>query len=156
MRLAEESPSALADEASLSHKLGLARLEVRLTARQRVGVSKVTNEKADGGPAAGPSLLELAEKLSELREHLDQVVARLNTLHDHDQISAAAHTAAPGRRFANAATETGHFRCHQCGELSPTDQTGWTLRLCGDDQLHPFCPTCDRRHVNGNGALVPK
>ena len=129
---------------------------MRLTARRRVGVSKVTNGKANGGPAAGPSLLELVEKLSELREHLDQVVARLNTLHDRERVSAAAHTTAHVGRFASAATETGHFRCHQCGELSQTDQTGWTLRLCGDDQLHPFCPTCDRRHVNGNGALVPK
>lgn len=119
-------------------------------------MSQITNGKANGGPAAGPTLPELVEKLSELREHLDQVLARLNTLHDRNRaVPAAAHTATLGRRFVNADTETDRFRCHQCGELSPTDQTGWTLRLCGDDQLHPFCPSCDRRHVNGNGALAP-
>jgi hypothetical protein len=118
-------------------------------------VNQVTNGKANGGPAAGPTLAGLAEKLSELREHLDQVVARLNTLHDRDQVvPAAAPSATPGRRrrFAKASTETDRFRCHECDKLSPSDQTGWTLRLCGDDELHPFCPSCDRRHVNGNGA----
>lgn len=116
----------------------------------------MSNGNADAGSAAEATLPELAEKLSELREHLDQIVARLNDLHNGDRATReAAHVATPGRRFANASTEADGLRCHECGQLSSTDQAGWTLRLCGDDELHPFCPSCDRRHVNGNGRRTP-
>ena len=119
-------------------------------------MSQDTNEKMNGGPAAGPTLTELADKLSDLREHLDEIVARLNTLHDRDRVPpAGAQAPAPRRRFVAAGTESGPFHCHECGELSPPDPTGWTLRLCGDDELHPFCPSCDRRHVNRNGVVAP-
>jgi hypothetical protein len=104
-------------------------------------VNQLINGNGNGGPAAGPTLAELAEKLSELREHVDQTVARLNALCNRD-------SAIPKDASTNADT----FRCHECGEQSRADQSGWTLRLCGDDELHPFCPSCDRRHVSGIGG----
>jgi hypothetical protein len=89
------------------------------------------NENAAIEPAAPTeaTLNELAEKLSALREHLEQVVAAL-----HDP---------PG-------ADRG-LRCHGCGRTSPGGRAGWTLRLCGDDELHPFCPDCDRLHGDGDG-----
>jgi hypothetical protein len=100
-------------------------------------VNQLINGNGNGGPAAGPTLAEVAEKLSELREHVDQTVARLNALCNRDTV---------------ASTNVDTFRCHECGEESRADQSGWTLRLCGDDELHPFCPSCDRRHVSGIGG----
>lgn len=111
------------------------------------------NGITNGRPAAGPTLAELAEKLSELREQVGLTVARLNALYDRDGVApATAPASAPGRRFADADTNPDTFRCHECGEQSLADQSDWTLRLCGDDELHPFCPSCDRRHLNGNGG----
>jgi hypothetical protein len=76
------------------------------------------------------TLYDLAQKLVELRQHLEQV-----------------------RTDLSRATSGGHvgLRCHTCCRERSTDEAGWTLHLCGDDELHPFCPDCDRRHVNGNG-----
>jgi hypothetical protein len=79
---------------------------------------------------AGEALTEVAEKLSKLREHLDRVVAELN-----------ADT-----------SRNGQLRCHECGRMGSKDAAGWTLRLCGDDELHPFCPDCDQRYFNGSGS----
>jgi hypothetical protein len=47
-------------------------------------------------------------------------------------------------------------RCHACSRTGSTQQAGWTLRLCGDDELHPFCPDCDRRHVDGRNGTQAK
>ena len=77
-----------------------------------------------------PTLNDLAQKLVELRQHLEQVRTGLS------------RATSGGRAY---------LRCHTCGRERSTDEAGWTLRLCGDDELHPFCPDCDRRHVNGNG-----
>jgi hypothetical protein len=116
-------------------------------------VNSVRNGDVSRGSAAETTLSELAEKLSELREQLDQVLVCLNDLREDDRaIREAAHLATPRRRFGQASTEAGSLRCHECGRRSSTDQAGWTLRLCGDDELHPFCPACDRRRVHGNGG----
>lgn len=85
-----------------------------------------------------PTLNELAERLVELRQDLEQVRTGLSR-------------AAAGRRAGNSSVEDSSLRCHTCGRARSTDEAGWTLRLCGDDELHPFCPDCDRRHVNGDG-----
>lgn len=74
-------------------------------------------------------LSDLAHRLSELRQHLEQVRADLN----------------------HASGEQPALRCHICGLRRPTGQEGWTLRLCHDDELHTLCPECDRQHVNGSG-----
>ena len=92
-----------------------------------------------------PSLNELAQRLVELRQHLEQVRTGLSR-------------ATSGGRAGNSGVEENSLRCHMCGRARSTDQAGWTLRLCGDDELHPFCPDCDCRHVNGHGrnGHVPK
>lgn len=112
--------------------------------------NQVRNGHVSTGSTAGGSLPELAEKLSELRKDLDEVIARV---HREDRmIREEAHAARPDREFGMRDNNRGGLRCHQCGQLGSTDQAGWTLRLCGDNELHPFCPTCDHRHVTGNGA----
>ena len=94
--------------------------------RQGGGVS-AGNMEPDGGLVAPVAALgELAEKLSKLRAHLDQVLVALHGPAD--------------RRIG----------CHQCGQLGSSGDAGWTLRLCADDELHAFCPECDGRYFSGN------
>jgi hypothetical protein len=91
---------------------------------------------AANGQAAAPTLGELAEKLSKLREHLDQLVADLN-----EPSSAGV--------IANESSGVA-VTCRECRRIGSTDDLGWTLRLCGDDELHAFCGACDSRYFNGN------
>jgi hypothetical protein len=84
------------------------------------------------------TLKELAQRLVELRQHLEQVRTGLSL-------------ATSQGRAGSPNVDESSLRCHTCGRAMSTDQAGWTLRLCGDDELHPFCPDCDRRHVNGDG-----
>jgi hypothetical protein len=88
--------------------------------------------------ATEATLNELAERLVELRQHLEQVRVGLSR-------------ATSEGRAGNSTDQQSALRCHTCGRARSTHQMGWTLRLCADDELHPFCPDCDRRHVNGNG-----
>jgi hypothetical protein len=88
--------------------------------------------------SAEPTLDELAEKLWELRQHLEQVTG---------PGGATSHAA-----FGDFRTDDTSLRCHACNRTGSTHQAGWTLRLCGDDELHPFCPDCDRRHVDGSNG----
>ena len=74
-------------------------------------------------------LTDLARRLSELRLHLEQVRTELT------------------RRDVGK----GSLHCYSCGRIQVSEQPGWTLRLCADDELHAFCPDCDRRHLMGNG-----
>ncbi len=84
----------------------------------------------DGGPVApGPTLSELAEKVSTLRAHLDQVLASLKSPAD------------------------GRLRCYECGQMASSGEAGWTLRLCADDELHAFCPGCDERYFSRNWSV---
>lgn len=100
--------------------------------------------------AADATLGELAQKLLELRRHLEQVVMGLNESREDGRVGRDSYRAAgSGRRTGNSRIETG-FRCHACGRTRSTEHAGWTLRLCGDDVLHTFCPDCDRRYVNGD------
>lgn len=116
-------------------------------------MNQVRNPDVGRASGAGATLGELAEQLSELREHLDRIRAGLSDLREDDGGIRDAAPAASRRRIGQASAEG--LRCHECGRRSSTDQAGWTLRLCGDDQLHPFCPTCDRRPVSGNGGAGP-
>jgi hypothetical protein len=108
---------------------------------------------ASSGETAATELTDLAQKLSELRAHLQRVAADLNARREH---SRAIHnelgpaTGRPG--LGNSASAGGRLCCHECGRLGPIEATGWTLRLCGDDQLHAFCPDCDYRYFNGNNG----
>lgn len=87
---------------------------------------------------AEPTLDELGEKLRELRRHLDQVLRSL------DRASSNPPLGDP--RSAESS-----LRCYSCNRTGSAGQAGWTLRLCGDDELHPFCSACDRRYVHGEG-----
>lgn len=73
-------------------------------------------------------LNDLAQRLSELRLHLEQVRTELTR------------------------GDKSSLRCRTCGRMQVSEQPGWTLRLCADDELHAFCPDCDLRHLNGNGS----
>ena len=70
----------------------------------------------------------LAQRLSELRQQLEQV----------------------RRDLSRGEIGERDLRCHTCGRQRATDQAGWTLRLCADDELHAFCPDCDHRHLHRN------
>lgn len=72
---------------------------------------------------------DLAQRLSELRLQLEQVREDLT------------------RRDVGK----GSLRCYSCGRVQVSEQPGWTLRLCADDELHAFCPDCDRRYLRGSG-----
>jgi hypothetical protein len=120
--------------------------EVRVTAKQ--GSDGDVAPVENGAAPTGPTLDELAERLSELREHLDQVVASLNELReDESGIGEDVRTAISAYGSGDPGSEQGGLRCHECGRSDATEEAGWTLRLCGDDELHPFCPDCDRRRV---------
>jgi hypothetical protein len=103
-------------------------------------------------PRSVPSVatfVEVAEKLSKLREHLDQVVAALNAPTEewtHEQGDVAL-----GGRFRRARNPGNRLRCHECGRIGTKEEPGWTLRLCGDDELHACCSDCDT-YLSGNGA----
>jgi hypothetical protein len=75
-------------------------------------------------------LNDLAQRLSELRLQLEQVRTELT------------------RRDVGK----GSLRCYLCGRMQVPEQLGWTLRLCADDELHAFCPDCDRRQLRGSGV----
>ena len=75
-------------------------------------------------------LMDLAQRLQELRTELQQVRTDLS-----------------GGEFGK-----NMLRCHTCGRQKAADQAGWTLRLWADDELHAFCPDCDRRHLRRDGA----
>jgi hypothetical protein len=107
----------------------------------------------NGSGASGPTLDELARRLAELRENFDEVVASLDGLREDARVIredvraaiSAYGSGSPGR-------DEGGLRCHECGRIDAAERPGWTLRLCGDDELHPFCPDCDRRRVRPRAA----
>jgi hypothetical protein len=43
------------------------------------------------------------------------------------------------------AAEDVQLRCANCRREGLLDEDGWTLELCGDNQLHPFCRDCYER-----------
>ena len=113
------------------------------------------------GLAADATLHELAGKLSEVREQLEQVVVDLAELGEVSRGSRISRRPA-GRTGTGHRLEGGSLQCQVCGRRRPMlEATGWTLRLCADDELHPFCPDCDHRQVgeiprNGTESeLVP-
>jgi hypothetical protein len=108
------------------------------------------NAPVEDDAAADATLNELAEKLSELRRHLEQVVIGLNESRDDGRVVRDSYRAAgTGRRAGNSRIGSG-FRCHACGRTRSSEDAGWTLRLCGDDVLHTFCPDCDGGYVSGD------
>lgn len=109
-------------------------------------------DASDGGTMANePTLTDLAQKLSELRAHLAHVTADLRSRREdcapvHDELG----TTAGGPGLGSPTSTERRLSCHECGRVGPGDSTGWTLRLCADDELHTFCPDCDERYLNGN------
>lgn len=105
-----------------------------------------------GSTATGPTLAELAEKFSKLREHLEHVIGVLNAPLE-DGVVGERPGGAALHRFRNSADPDQHLHCHECGRIGSKDEAGWTLRLCGDDELHAFCLDCDK-YVSSDGASV--
>lgn len=100
-------------------------------------MSRDETARVDRVASAEPTLDELAQKLAELRQHLEQVITGLNR-------------ATSDTRTGDSRADESSLRCHACSRAGSTEQAGWTLRLCGDDELHPFCPDCDRQDVGGD------
>jgi hypothetical protein len=103
-----------------------------------------------GSAATGPTFAELSEKLSKLREHLDQVVDVLNAPLG-DGVVGEQPDGVALRGFRNSAGTDRRLHCHECGRIGSKDEATWTLRLCGDDELHAFCLDCDK-YFSNNGA----
>ena len=122
-----------------SGRVAIARRRFRIGPEAENEVSGDDTTRVERVASAEPTLDELAQKLSELRQHLEQVVTGLNR-------------ATSGARIGDSRADENSVRCHACSRTGSTQQAGWTLRLCGDDELHPFCPDCDRRGVDGNGG----
>jgi hypothetical protein len=101
--------------------------------------------------ATQATLAELAQKLAELRAHLEHVSAGLDARREGNRGIDAEPVPARESSFAKPKAAV-RLRCHECGSVGPSDGMGWTLRLCGDDELHTFCPDCDHRYFNGNGG----
>jgi hypothetical protein len=101
----------------------------------------------NGAAPSAATLAEVGEKLSKLREHLDHVVATLNARAEERSVERGEGTFGGRLRRSRAAARS--LRCHECGRIGMKDETGWTLRLCGDDELHAFCSDCDRHPING-------
>jgi hypothetical protein len=98
--------------------------------QREVGAVRADDDGLSAATAqSAVTLAELGEKLSALRRHLNQVVADLNAPPDDER----------------------RLRCRECGRVGSKDESGWTLRLGGDDELHTCCPDCDR-YLSGNGA----
>ena len=93
--------------------------------------------------SAEPTLDELAQKLWDLRQHLEHVLIPLNRT-------------GSDRLTEDSRADESRLRCYACNRTGSTRHAGWTLRLCGDDELHPFCPECDRRDVDGEGSNVTR
>ena len=103
-------------------------------------MSSGSGVSAERGASPDPTLDELAQKLSDLREHLRQVLSGLNG-------------GPAGRRIGDAGADNGSLRCRACNRDGSTQEVGWTLHLCADDELHPFCPDCDRRRLDGKNGV---
>lgn len=114
-------------------------------------VSGGEKESVGTGSATDARLHELAEELSELRQQLEEVVVRLNGLSEERRGSRTrSPVAASGPASSHPGPDETGLHCHACGRRRPEgEEPGWTLRLCGDDELHPFCPECDSRDVGG-------
>ncbi len=107
----------------------------------------------EGTSVTGATLAELSEKLTTLREHLDQLLADLGSPHRANGLGRTdLRPATLGRALGNTPGAGEELRCHRCGRAGSKGAVGWTLRLCADDELHAFCADCDCRHFNGDGG----
>lgn len=86
---------------------------------------------AAASPATAPQRSNLVSSLKE----------RLRRARNHQDIRVAASHV---RDRASDSTET-PLRCARCGHECTDKANDWTLRLFGDDQLHPVCRGCDER-----------
>jgi hypothetical protein len=110
-----------------------------------------------GTPATEATLTELAQKLSELRAHLERVAATLDARPEDSRVSRQQPGATTvGHRLGDGLSADGRLLCHECGRVGSKEDARWTLRLCADDELHAFCPGCDSRYFNGEGKPDPE
>jgi len=111
-------------------------LAVEATATQARGASGSNAARREGAhpkaaPAAAPQPSHL---VSSLRE-------RLGRARNHQDVRVAeAHV-----RLRAGESPDGSLRCARCGHECSYEARDWTLRLCGDDQLHTVCRDCDER-----------
>lgn len=74
------------------------------------------------------------EQVPSLKERLSKM------LHRQEDVVADVRV---GLRANESQVE--FVRCARCGRECSGEKENWTLRLCGDDQLHPVCRGCDEQ-----------
>jgi len=86
---------------------------MRSEAEERVSAEGTARERV---ASAEPTLDELAQKLLDLRRHLEQVLVDLNR-------------GTSGARGGDSKADESSLRCHACSRIGSTQEAGWTLRL---------------------------
>jgi hypothetical protein len=81
-------------------------------------------------------------------EHASSLKERLANMLNRQESTAAE--ARLGLRASRS--QPGQVRCASCGRECAREED-WTLRLCGDDQLHPVCRGCDERDFSDPSGL---
>lgn len=88
-------------------------------------------------PAAQPEP-PVPRRTSPLAGRLTRLRERFETTADGAEAPVPDHY----DRLRNLGGENGRLRCARCGRDGSRGEDGWTLQLCGDDQLHTFCHDC--------------
>jgi hypothetical protein len=81
-------------------------------------------------------------------EHAPSLKERLANMLSGQESSAAEVRLGPRA----SRSQPGQVRCASCGKECVREEN-WTLRLCGDDQLHPVCRGCDERDFSESSGL---
>ena len=94
-----------------------------------------------------------------VRRRVSPLVAQLSRL--AEQLNHVAYRADPVLpdpydRLRNLGGDHGQVRCAECGRDGTRDEDGWTLQLCGDDQLHAFCRNCYEREFGKLAERLPE
>lgn len=100
------------------------------------GSSAAKPEVAPPRPAAAPpaNAPQRSYLVSSLKE-------RLGKAQNHQDIRGADARV----RLRAGDSPDRSLRCARCGRECSYEARDWTLRLCGDDQLHTVCRDCDER-----------
>ena len=108
-------------------------------------------------PAAVPA--QPSRRDSSVRRWVSPAVGQLSRL--AEQLNHVVYRSDPALpdpydRLRNLGGEHGEVRCAECGRGGTREEEGWTLQLCGDDQLHTFCRNCYEREFGNLASRLPE
>ena len=101
----------------------------------------VSPRPATAGSTAAPP--QPCGRVPSLKERLGKMLNR--------QESAAVDVRT---RWRAGEPQSRHPCCARCGRECSREKENWTLRLCGDDQLHPVCRDCDERDFSDASGVA--